>query len=158
MAPVFTLSLLLTQLVVILAVAHIFGRAVRAIGQPRVVGEMLAGLALGPSVLGLAAPGTMRVLFPQDRMVALATLGQFGVILFMFVVGLRLDVSLLKGPRPPRRRHQPREHLRAVRSWRVRWQLAVPGFGWRQSGAAAVRTFLRRSDERDGVPCARQNS
>ncbi len=97
MAPVFTLSLLLTQLVVILAVAHIFGRAVRAIGQPRVVGEMLAGLALGPSVLGLAAPGTMRVLFPQDRMVALATLGQFGVMLFMFVVGLRLDLFLLQG-------------------------------------------------------------
>lgn len=91
------LSLLLTQLVVILGVAYLMGRAVGALGQPRIIGEMVAGFALGPSVLGTVASGTMQALFPADRMIPLATLSQLGVILFMFVVGLRLDLGLLKG-------------------------------------------------------------
>ena len=91
------LALLLTQLLVILASARLAGRIVRSAGQPPVIGEMLAGLALGPPVLGALAPGTMRALFPDGGMVPLATLSQLGVILFMFVVGLRLDLTALRG-------------------------------------------------------------
>ena len=91
------LPLLLTQLLVILAGARLAGRAVRLIGQPLVIGEMLAGLALGPSFFGALAPGAMAWLFPPDHMVPLATLSQLGVILFMFVVGLRLDLSVMRG-------------------------------------------------------------
>ena len=91
------LPLLLVQLLVILAGARLAGRAVRLVGQPLVIGEMLAGLALGPSLLGALAPGAMAWLFPPDRMVPLATLSQLGVILFMFVVGLRLDLSVMRG-------------------------------------------------------------
>jgi len=89
-------ALLLLQLVVVLSVARLAGRAAAFVGQPRVIGEMVAGLALGPSLLGWFAPGAMHALFPADRMAALSTLSNVGVILFMFVVGLHLDGTLLK--------------------------------------------------------------
>lgn len=95
--PALDLSLLLAQLVVVLAAARLAGLLVRPLGQPAVVGEMLAGLALGPSLLGAVAPGAMRALFPPDALVPLATLSQLGVVLFMFVVGLRLDLGALRG-------------------------------------------------------------
>ena len=91
------IALLLTQLLVILAGARLVGRAVRLVGQPLVIGEMLAGLALGPSFFGLVAPRALAALFPPDKMVPLATLSQLGVILFMFVVGLRMDLGVMRG-------------------------------------------------------------
>jgi Kef-type K+ transport system membrane component KefB len=91
------LGLLLAQLVVILVAARAAGLLVRPLGQPPVVGEMIAGLALGPSLLGAVAPGALAALFPRDRMLPLAALSQLGVLLYMFVVGLRLDLTLLRG-------------------------------------------------------------
>jgi Kef-type K+ transport system membrane component KefB len=90
------LGLLLAQLVVVLLAARLAGRLVRTLGQPAVIGEMLAGLALGPSVLGTIAPGALRTLFPANQLLPLSTLSQLGVLLFMFVVGLRLDLSVLR--------------------------------------------------------------
>ena len=90
-------ALLLTELLVILTAARLVGRGVRMLGQPRVIGEMLAGIALGPSLLGALAPGAMSALFPPDRLGPLATVSQLGVTLFMFVVGLRLDLTMLHG-------------------------------------------------------------
>jgi len=91
------LALLLTQLLVILAATRVVGYAVSRVGQPRVIGEMIAGIALGPSIVGAIAPAVHEQLFPAGKLVPLATLSQLGVILFMFVVGLRLDLSLLRG-------------------------------------------------------------
>ena len=88
-------ALLLLQVVVVLATARLAGRAAGYFGQPRVIGEMVAGLALGPSLFGWLLPGSMQALFPADRMGALTTLSNIGVILFMFVVGLHLDGALL---------------------------------------------------------------
>ena len=88
-------ALLLLQLVVVLATARLAGRAAAALGQPRVIGEMVAGLALGPSLFGWIRPDWMHALFPADRMGSLSTLSNIGVILFMFVVGLHLDGKLL---------------------------------------------------------------
>ena len=90
------LGLLLAQLIVVLLAARLAGRLVRLLGQPAVIGEMIAGLALGPSLLGAVAPEALRALFPADKMLPLATLSQLGVVLFMFVVGLRLDLSVLR--------------------------------------------------------------
>ncbi|MBC8090315.1 MAG: cation:proton antiporter [Phycisphaerae bacterium] len=90
------LGLLLAQLIVVLLVARLSGRLVKLLGQPAVVGEMIAGLALGPSVFGAVAPAAMHTLFPTDKLLPLATLSQLGVVLFMFVVGLRLDLSVLR--------------------------------------------------------------
>jgi Kef-type K+ transport system membrane component KefB len=89
-------ALILLQLVVVLSVARLAGRAAGAVGQPRVIGEMIAGLALGPSLLGWIRPDWMQALFPADRMAPLSTLSNIGVVLFMFVVGLHLDEGLLK--------------------------------------------------------------
>jgi Kef-type K+ transport system membrane component KefB len=94
---VLDLPLLLAQLLVVLAAARAAGRLARWLGQPEVVGEMAAGLALGPSVLGAAAPGLFTALFPARSIAPLATLSQLGVLLFMFVVGLRLDLDVLRG-------------------------------------------------------------
>ena len=91
------LSQLLLELVVILVAARLAGRAVRYIGQPAVVGEMAAGLALGPSLFGAIAPGLSASLFPVDALIPLSALSQIGVLLFMFVVGLRLDLTMLRG-------------------------------------------------------------
>jgi Kef-type K+ transport system membrane component KefB len=90
------LWLLLAQLAVVLAACWIVGRAVRAVGQPRVVGEMLAGILLGPSVLGAVAPAASRALFPAESLGLLAALAQAGLILFMFIVGLELELGALR--------------------------------------------------------------
>ena len=90
------LSILLLQIIVIIIVARLFGAVFRRIGQPPVMGEMIAGIALGPSVLGLLSPPTMVFLFPASSMPTLSLLSQIGVVLFMFVVGMELDVQHLR--------------------------------------------------------------
>lgn len=60
------------------------------------MGEMIAGIALGPSVLGLLSPQTMAFLFPPSSMPTLSLLSQIGVVLFMFVVGMELDIQHLR--------------------------------------------------------------
>src|SRR5688572_1343335 len=87
---------LLLQLVVILVTARLVGRVFRMIGQPQVIGEMAAGLALGPSLLGAISPTTIDYLFPADSLAPLSALSQLGVLLYMFAVGLRLDLGLLR--------------------------------------------------------------
>lgn len=89
-------SLLLAQLVVILTVSRITGRAFMRLGQPRVVGEMMAGVFLGPSVLGLAWPAAYAMLFPRGSVRFLNALSQVGLILFMFLVGLALETTTLR--------------------------------------------------------------
>jgi len=90
------LSLLLVQLILIVFLARVFGALFVKMGQPAVIGEMLAGIALGPSLLGAIAPGAFGFVFPPSSMGALRLLSQVGVILFMFVVGMELDVKHLR--------------------------------------------------------------
>jgi Kef-type K+ transport system membrane component KefB len=90
------LSLLLLQVVVIVAAARLVGAVFRWIHQPPVIGEMVAGLLLGPSLLGLVAPEAQAFLFPEPSLGPLRLLSQIGVILFMFVVGIELNVRHLR--------------------------------------------------------------
>ncbi|HJP95556.1 MAG TPA: cation:proton antiporter [Pyrinomonadaceae bacterium] len=90
------LSILLTQIIVILTVAGVFRRLFRRIGQPPVMGEMLAGIVLGPSVLGLIFPQALSFIFPASSLETLRLLSQIGVVLFMFVVGMDLNVRHLR--------------------------------------------------------------
>ena len=90
------LSILLLQLIVIIVGARLFGKLFLRIGQPQVMGEIVAGIVLGPSVLGLLSPITMAFLFPTPSMGTLRLLSQIGVALFMFVVGMELDVQHLR--------------------------------------------------------------
>jgi Kef-type K+ transport system membrane component KefB len=88
---------LLLALAVIIVVAHLFGALFRRIGQPPVVGEMIAGISLGPSLLGRIAPGLSADLFPAAILPYLSVVSQFGVILFMFLVGVEFDINWLRG-------------------------------------------------------------
>lgn len=90
------LSILLLQLVVIIITARLVGRIFQKFGQPRVMGEIVAGIVLGPSLLGWLSPATMAFIFPVSSMEALRLLSQVGVALFMFVVGMELDVRHLR--------------------------------------------------------------
>jgi len=81
--------LFFAQLAIIIAAARTVGWAGRRyLGQPQVVGEMLAGVILGPSLLGIAVPTLEATLFPKEARSLLYVLSQFGVGLYMFIVGL----------------------------------------------------------------------
>lgn len=85
----------LLSLLLIIAVARFVGRIVTFIGQPRVVGEMLTGLLLGPSILGVTHPEIYSLLSVKFNEV-LYLLSQLGLALYMFVVGLELDNKVFK--------------------------------------------------------------
>lgn len=90
------LLLFLLQLSVIVASSQVLGRISGKLGQPAVIGEIVAGIMLGPSLLGWLAPGLQHALFPEASLGLLNLMGQLGVVLFMFVVGLTLRLDHLR--------------------------------------------------------------
>ncbi|MFD2744561.1 MULTISPECIES: cation:proton antiporter [Sphingobacterium] len=92
----YPLSILLIQIVAIIFTARLFGWICVKIRQPVVIGEMLAGIILGPSLLGLFFPDFFEALFPQQSLGNLQFLSQIGLILFMFIVGMELDLHVLR--------------------------------------------------------------
>lgn len=90
------LAILLAQIVTIILVARFFGWVSRKIGQPSVVGEIVAGIVLGPSFVGMHWPEISALLFPKESLGNLQFLSQIGLILFMFVIGMELDLKALK--------------------------------------------------------------
>lgn len=90
------LAILLAQIVSIILVARVFGWVCKKIGQPSVIGEILAGIVLGPSLIGMYFPEFSAFLFPVQSLGNLQFLSQIGLILFMFIVGMEIDVNVLK--------------------------------------------------------------
>ncbi|RVT78345.1 cation/H(+) antiporter [Flavobacterium sufflavum] len=90
------LAILLAQIVTIILVARLFGWLFRKIGQPSVIGEMIAGIVLGPSLVGMYFPEFSAALFPKESLGNLQFLSQIGLIFFMFVIGMELDLKVLK--------------------------------------------------------------
>jgi len=90
------LAVLLFQIAVIAVAARGVGVLFRKIGQPQVVGEMAAGIMLGPSLLGWAFPQASQVLFPAESLDHLNVLSQIGVLLFMFLVGLEFNSRMVR--------------------------------------------------------------
>ena len=83
--------------VVVMLVARLFGMAAVALKQPRVMGEVIAGICLGPTVLGALAPELSTALFPSDIIPFIGVVAQLGLIFYMFLVGLEVDTRQLKG-------------------------------------------------------------
>jgi Kef-type K+ transport system membrane component KefB len=90
------LALLLAQIITIIIAARILGWLAVKIGQPAVIGEIIAGILLGPSFVGAFLPVFSSALFPVQSLGNLHFLSQIGLILFMFIVGMELDFKTLK--------------------------------------------------------------
>jgi Kef-type K+ transport system membrane component KefB len=84
------------QLAIILMVCRVVGIIAARFGQPQVVAEMIAGVCMGPSLLGLFAPDTAKMLFPPDTMKVLFPVSQLGLALYMFIVGLEFRMDIVK--------------------------------------------------------------
>jgi K+:H+ antiporter len=95
-APSSSLAPVLLALVVILVTARVLGAVFRFFSQPPVIGEVIAGILLGPSLFGKLAPAAAAAVFPPSVAPILGVIAQVGVLLFMFLVGLELDTELLR--------------------------------------------------------------
>ena len=91
-----SLGILLLQIIAILVTCRIFGWLFKKIGQPTVIGEILAGIVLGPSVLGNISPEASAFLFPIESLGNITILSQFGLILFMFAIGMELNLTEIR--------------------------------------------------------------
>lgn len=91
-----SVMMLLIQIIVILFVCRIFSTFFRHLGQPGVIGEIVAGIILGPSFLGHFFPGAFHFIFSHDSLENVHMISQIGLVLFMFVIGLEVDFKVLK--------------------------------------------------------------
>jgi Kef-type K+ transport system membrane component KefB/nucleotide-binding universal stress UspA family protein len=89
--------LVFVAVVIIIGFSRLVGLGFRRINQPLVIGEILAGIMLGPSLLGLVAPEWSAWLFPEEAIPLLHLLSDVGLIFFMFLIGLELDPKYLRG-------------------------------------------------------------
>src|SRR5688572_30037163 len=88
---------LLTALIAVILLGRLLGWLFAFVGQPAVIGEVIAGVVLGPSCLGWLAPNIHAVVFPPEVIPPLAALAQTGVVLYMFLIGLELNPESLRG-------------------------------------------------------------
>jgi Kef-type K+ transport system membrane component KefB/nucleotide-binding universal stress UspA family protein len=91
-----TVVLVLIEILIVIGLSRLVGLAFRQIKQPLVIGEIVAGIMLGPSLLGLIAPDIGTALFPPEAIPFLGVLSQIGLIFFMFLIGLELDPKYLR--------------------------------------------------------------
>src|SRR5947209_5396481 len=96
MTPVQLSVTFFLQMFLILASCRAIGLLAKRVGQPQVVGEMIAGVVIGPSLFGLIVPASQPVIFPRDSLQILYVLSQFGVGLYMFLVGIEFRPELLR--------------------------------------------------------------
>ena len=92
-----TLAAFFIAVAVAMVAARFVGTLAARAGQPRVMGEVTAGILLGPTVFGTIAPEAQRALFPSDVIPFIGVAANLGLIFYMFMVGLELDVSILRG-------------------------------------------------------------
>ena len=90
-----SIVLLIWQIVAIIIAARALGLLFRLINQPQVIGEIAAGILLGPSLLGWTAPKISAVLFPPSSLGYLDTFSQVGIVIYMFLVGVALNFKEL---------------------------------------------------------------
>ncbi len=89
--------LVLIEVLIVIGLSRLVGLAFRRINQPLVIGEIVAGIMLGPSLFGMVAPSLATALFPPETVPFLNMLSQIGLIFFMFLIGLELNPKYLSG-------------------------------------------------------------
>src|SRR5438105_4488361 len=87
----------LLALAAVILVGRLLGRAFVYMGQPPVIGEVVAGIVLGPSILGRLAPDIGAIILPSTVAPYLGMIAQLGVVLYMFLIGLEFDAARLRG-------------------------------------------------------------
>ncbi|MCK9639650.1 MAG: cation:proton antiporter [Prolixibacteraceae bacterium] len=92
----YPISILMLQAIIILFASKLFGIIMKMFGQQTVVGEIIAGIFLGPSILGWLFPDLSALIFPHESLISLQFLSQIGLAFFMFVIGMELDLSKIK--------------------------------------------------------------
>jgi Kef-type K+ transport system membrane component KefB len=88
---------ILLAVAIVIAGSRLCGWAISKVGQPRVHGEILAGILLGPSFLGIVWSGALGYVFPTEILGVLKVLAQIGLVIFMFLIGLELNLGALRG-------------------------------------------------------------
>src|SRR5262249_33006008 len=88
----------LTQLIVLIVVGRLIGEAMNRLGQPSVMGMLLGGILLGPSVLGWLAPDLQQAMFPRapEQKAMLDAMAQFGILLLLLLTGMETDLELVR--------------------------------------------------------------
>jgi Kef-type K+ transport system membrane component KefB len=112
------MTLLLFQIAIVLGLSLVCGRVARIFGQAKVIGEIVGGILIGPSVLGRIAPNISARVFPQDSLRFLDVLSTIGLVLFLFLIGSEFDYEHL-------RRHKNTATLSAVMSIVLPFFMAV---------------------------------
>ncbi|BAY06979.1 cation:proton antiporter [Calothrix sp. NIES-2098] len=92
-----TVILVLFEVLTVIGLSRLVGLAFKSVKQPLVIGEIVAGIMLGPSLFGLIAPSVAATLFPPETIPFLNVLSQVGLIFFMFLIGLELNPKYLSG-------------------------------------------------------------
>ncbi|BAZ81767.1 cation:proton antiporter [Sphaerospermopsis kisseleviana CS-549] len=92
-----TVILVLVEVLIVIGMSRLVGLAFKSIKQPLVIGEIVAGIMLGPSLFGFIAPHAAAILFPPETLPFLNVLSQVGLIFFMFLIGLELNPKYLSG-------------------------------------------------------------
>lgn len=90
------IPIFLLQLILIIIAAQVCGYVFKKVGQPAVMGEIIAGIVLGPSVVGALFPGFSSFVFPASSLGNLQMLSTIGLVLFMFVIGMELDLNIIR--------------------------------------------------------------
>ncbi|BAY89461.1 MULTISPECIES: cation:proton antiporter [unclassified Tolypothrix] len=92
-----TVILVLFEVLIVIGLSRLVGLGFKSIKQPLVIGEIVAGIMLGPSLFGLIAPSAAATVFPPEAVPFLNVLSQVGLIFFMFLIGLELNPKYLSG-------------------------------------------------------------
>ena len=96
-------SLFIAQIIVLLLVGRLLGEAMQRIGQPAVMGQLLAGVLLGPSVFGAVWPEAQQALFPagREQRAMLQAVSDLGILMLLLLTGMETDLKLVRKARAP---------------------------------------------------------